>query len=64
MDHGQLLGRLVRLKQELAVAYRAQPWQSAHVDRIADDLADTERQLAALRPVDEQCSESMLPFVT
>ncbi len=36
MDHGQLLGRLVWLKQELA----------------------------ALRPVNEQCSDSMLPFVT
>lgn len=64
MDHEQLMGRFLRLKLELAVACRAQPWQSARVDRIADDLACTERQLAALRPVAEQCDESMLPFAT
>ena len=64
MDHEQLMGRLLRLKLELAVACRAQPRQSARVDRITDDLAGTERQLAALRPVDEQCGESMLPFAT
>lgn len=64
MDQEQLMGRFIRLKQELAVAYRAEPWQSARVDRIADDLADTERQLVALRPLDEQCGESILPFVT
>ena len=64
MDQEQLMGRFVRLKLELAVAGRAQPRQSARVDRIADDLASTERQLVALRPVDEQCGESMLPFAT
>lgn len=62
MDQVQLMGRFIRLKRELAVAYQAQPWQSARVDRLADDLASTERQLVALGPVDEQCGESMLPF--
>jgi len=62
MGHAQLLGRFLRLKQELAVAYRTQPWHGAKIDRIADELVVAERQLAALGPQDEQCDESMLPF--
>jgi hypothetical protein len=46
MTTEQLTGRYLRLKQELAAAYREQPWQSAQIDRLANDLADTERQLA------------------
>ena len=62
MEHEQLMGRLLRLKQELDVACRAQPRHSARIDRIADDLGAAERQLAALGPQDEQCDESMWPF--
>ena len=58
----QLMGRYYRLKQELSSAYREQPWRSAHVDRLADDLAATERQIAALQPVDEQCGDPMLGY--
>lgn len=62
MDQEQLMGRFVRLKHELSAAYSAQPWHSRRIDRIADDLAETERQIAASLPVDEQAGESMLPF--
>lgn len=58
----QLTGRYYRLKQELAQAYREHPWRSAHVDRLADDLAATEREIAALQPVDEQCGDPMLGY--
>ena len=58
----QLMGRYFRLKQELALAYREQPWHGARIDRLADDLAVAEREIAALQPSDEQCSEPMLGF--
>lgn len=62
MDLEQLMGRYFRLKQELSIAYRAQPWNSARVDRLADDLAATEREIAAHHPADEQYNEPMLGF--
>lgn len=58
----QLMGRYYRLRQELAVAYREQPWHGARIDRLADDLAATEREIAASQPVDEQCGDPMLGF--
>lgn len=60
MDIEQLMGRYFRLKQELSIAYRAQPWQSGKIDRLADDLAATEREIAALQPVDEQFDDALL----
>jgi hypothetical protein len=62
MDLDQLMGRYFRLKQELAIAYKAQPWHSGRIDRLADELAATEREIAARQPVDEQCNELMLSF--
>ena len=62
MDLEQLMGRYFRLKQELAIAYKAQPWQSGRIDRLADELAATEREIVALHPADEQCSEPMMSF--
>jgi len=58
----QLMGRYFRLKHELAVAYREQPWHGARIDRLADDLTATEREIAALQPADEQCGDPMLGF--
>jgi hypothetical protein len=49
MNLDQLMGRYFRLKQELSIAYRQQPWQSNRIDRLADDLASTEREIAALQ---------------
>jgi hypothetical protein len=49
MNIEQLMGRYFRLKQELSIAYRQQPWQSNRIDRLADDLASTEREIAALQ---------------
>jgi len=37
--------RYSRLKQELACAYGARPWQSSRIDRIADQLVAVEREL-------------------
>lgn len=46
MSLDQLMGRYFRLKQELAIAYSHTPWQSRLIDRIAGDLAATERLIA------------------
>jgi hypothetical protein len=62
MELEQLMGRYFRLKQELAQAYRAQPWHGPRADRLAEDLAATERQIAALQPLDEQCGEPTFGF--
>ena len=58
----QLAGRHARLRLELGQAFLAPSRRSDEVDRIAGDLADTERQLAAVRPVDEQTDDPMLGF--
>ena len=50
----QLMGRYFRLKQELAMAHGSQPWQAGRIDRLANDLAQTEREIAAAVPRDEQ----------
>ena len=54
MNLEQLLSRHFRLTQELATAYRTQPWPTAHIDRLADDLAATEREIVAVGPADEE----------
>ena len=59
MDLEQLMGRYFRLKQELSIAYKAKPWHGARIDRLADDLAATERDIAALQPLDEQCNDPL-----
>ena len=48
MDKEQLAGRYSRLRKELAAAYGLVPWNSEHIDRLADDLAETERQMATV----------------
>ena len=62
MDLEQLMGRYFRLRQELSIAYKAQPWHSGRIDRLANELTATERQITTLQPVDDQCDESLLTF--
>lgn len=40
--------RYSRLKQDLACAYEARPWHSGRIDRIADQVVATERELMSL----------------
>lgn len=49
MNLEQLLGRYDRLKQELSVAYKARPWHSNCIDRLANDIAVAEREIAELQ---------------
>jgi len=46
MDVEQLTGRYRRLKEELAEAYGEQPWPAGRIDRLAQEIADTERAIA------------------
>jgi hypothetical protein len=50
MELERLMSRYFRLRQELSIAYRAQPWNSARIDRLADDITDVERRIALLQP--------------
>ena len=50
MSIEQLMGRYFRLQQELAVATAARPWNSRRIDRLAQELAATERELAQRDP--------------
>lgn len=49
MELEPLVGRYFRLRQELSIAYQARPWQSSMIDRLANALAATEREIAALQ---------------
>lgn len=53
MELEPLMGRYFRLKQELLIAYRARPWQSARIDRLADDLAAAEREIGEMQAARE-----------
>ena len=46
MNSDQLTGRYCRLQHELAVAYGSVPWNTGHIDRLTDELAETEREIA------------------
>ena len=57
----ELMVRYLRLRQDLEIAYDARPWQSARVDRLANDIARTERELASrkyLGPANAEAPES------
>ena len=51
MSHRQLLGRAARLERELAKASAAQPRPAALIERLVTELAATEGEIAALRPI-------------
>jgi hypothetical protein len=50
MSIEQLMGRYFRLQQELAVACAASPWNSRRIDRLSQELAATEREIASRDP--------------
>lgn len=60
MDPEALRGRYERLRREPATAYQELPWQSSRIDRIAEELAQTERALLGL-PVGALSQEARSP---
>lgn len=48
MDLEQLSGRYRRLKDELSAVYDQQPWPEGRIDRLAQEIAETEQAIAAL----------------
>lgn len=52
MSLEQLMGRYFRLQRELAIAYSAKPWHSGRIDRLADELAQTEHLMAECQTTD------------
>jgi hypothetical protein len=58
----QLFGKYMRLREELAGAYRAPHWRARHIDRLADEIVEVEREMARVQPVDEQTSD-LLPGI-
>jgi hypothetical protein len=47
MNLEQLMGRYLSLRQDLEIAYKARPWHGARIDRLTNDIARTERELAS-----------------
>jgi len=47
MDIEQLTGRCSCRRHELAVAYYSVPWNMGLIDRLTDELAASERAMAA-----------------
>jgi hypothetical protein len=43
----QLTGKYTRLREELASAYAAPVWQSGMIDRLTEEILETERALAS-----------------
>ena len=48
MELDQLTGRYRRLKDELAAAYAQATWPTGRIDRLASEISETEREIAAL----------------
>ncbi len=54
----QLAGRHARLRLELAQAAATPHWRAGRIDRLVDELAETEREMTALGPLDEQTEDA------
>jgi len=59
MTPEQLSGKHARLRQELAEAYSASMWRAGRIDRIAEELVETERAMASSQPPDEQTDDPL-----
>lgn len=53
MDANHLISRYSALRHQLACAYAELPWQRERIDRIADDLVETERALTAVQSLSD-----------
>ena len=62
MTREQLTGKHARLRQELAEAYSAAAWRVGRIDRIAEELAETERAIMAMQPQDEPTDNAPFNF--
>lgn len=62
MTPEQLSGKHARLRQELAQAYSESAWRAGRIDRIADELVQTEKALATNQPSDEQTEDLLFGF--
>lgn len=54
MGFNELSGKYRRLRHELEEAYSAPAWNRPRIDRIADEIAATERALASIQPHEEE----------
>lgn len=53
MGFTELNGKYRRLRSELEEAYAAPAWNRPKIDRIADEIAATERALSSIQPHEE-----------
>jgi cell division FtsZ-interacting protein ZapD len=58
MELDLVMGRYLRLRQELSSAYQAPSWDSERIDALADQIAATEREIAAAQSVGEHFGEA------
>ena len=60
MELDQLMGRHLRLQQDLAIAAKSQPRGLGRLSRLANDIAAAERQISAMqsasRAILSQCN--------
>jgi hypothetical protein len=60
MELDSLMQRYMQLRDELSLAYKAQPWESGQIDRLANDLSLAEQEMAA-RQTGRQRGEGFSP---
>jgi uncharacterized protein (DUF1499 family) len=63
MDVDLVMGRYLQLRRELSNAYQAQSWNSERIDWLADQIAETEREIAASQSVDEHFGDADFGFI-
>jgi hypothetical protein len=56
MNLEQLIGRYLRLKEELGAAYSMVPWNVRRIDRLAREITATEHAIRALRASNQQAA--------
>jgi hypothetical protein len=59
MEIQQLIGRYLRLREELAVVFKARPFQVDRAKRLAEDLRTTRAAMVTANHGDEQSGDSL-----